>query len=681
MNDKIQELLKIAVNAMDQGQTLADLQQQLTAYVLANMLDDKDDQEGAAMMACGMGRALWRSMPNPSRQFQIDKLPSLGRNDPCAIGLGCKHKQCCGGMPGFSNFDAEECWAILCESLPASRMQDILDSGRLPNGMLSLVAHRLLEIDPARVLVLLEPHFANKLNAKDKHLGDLLLTLCDAYDVLDESARKTALLERVAEEGVGQVRADALQRLATVYSDRGDYAACWKAFGEAQRAAPDDPSLAHLEILLLISQKRNADAQQRARFWIARFERVGYDDGTMPLMNWLRQIGQGHDPVQAMAELTADRLGEWETRMIAALEIGLSTPVQTQHLRLVPFGSGEPDTPDTPEDLEASVVKTLMGMGVSRNEAKAQARALAAEITAAAANKQEQPAHQQPGLPGGAPGAATSNEQVLVTDAPMREREEAWHRAWPLGKPFSTAALPNLTANVWALPQVEFWVGFLEQHADAMNSLDILDDLMVALSVMPERSTRWATAPVREKIFERAQALLAAVTPAELVLPWVCQENRPALRLLVEDAYDRLDRDEAEGLAHLLKVLRLNPNDNHGLRDLVVNIHLERGEDRDALALIAKYPDDIAPALCFGKVLALYRLGELPQAGAALKAANKRNRKIVKFLLPANKAEPKSSEYGVQVGGDDEAWLYRRDMRELWQSVPGAMDWLKRLAG
>ena len=136
---------------MNQRQTLPDLHQQFQAYALANMLNDKQDHDGAAMLACGMSRAVWGSMPNPSRQFQTEKLPDLDRNDPCAIGLGCKHKQCCGRGPGFPSIAAEHCWAMLCEVLPANPMHDILDSGRLPDGMLSLVAARFLEIDPDRV--------------------------------------------------------------------------------------------------------------------------------------------------------------------------------------------------------------------------------------------------------------------------------------------------------------------------------------------------------------------------------------------------------------------------------------------------------------------------------------------------------------------------------------------------
>ena len=671
MTDQISDLLKLAANSMDKGQTLQDLHEQCEAFALANLLDDKDNHDGAAMMACGLSRSLWRSMPNPSQQFQIEKLPSLGRNDPCAIDLGCKHKQCCGSMPGFPVFDAEHCWAILCEVLPASRMQDILDSGRLPNGMLSQVAHRMLETDPERVRVLLEPHFAGKLNPKDKHAGDLMLALCDAYDKQGEPKKKIALLERVIKEGVGQLRADALQRLATVQSDAGNFTAAWKLFGEAQRAAPDDPSLAHLEILMLVSQKRHAEAQTRAKFWTAKFTREGYRDEEFPLLLWLRQIGQGQDAAQATADLTADKLSEWETRMIAAVEAGLARPISTQHLRAVAMASLQQDEP---KDMEATLVMQLTGMGVPKKEAIAQARKILPEIAAAAKKPQGTLIDEMP-------GADVNNEHVLTTDAQMQTREQQWHRAWPLGKPISTHPLPDLTVDVWAPPQVEFWVAFLEQYPDAMNSLDILDDMMVALAYMPNDNSTWAGTPLRAKIYKRTHQLLDAVNANDCVLPWLCHENRPALRLLANEAFELHDCDEPEAMSRLQQLLRLNPNDNHGLRDLVVNLHLERGEDQEALQVIAAYPDDQMSALCFGKVLALYRLGEIVNATAALKAANKLKPKIVKFLLPARKAQPKSSAYGIKIGGEDEAWAYREEMREVWVSVPGAMEWLKQMAG
>ena len=71
-----------------------------------------------------------------------------------------------------------------------------------------------------------------------------------------------------------QVRADALQRLATVYSDCGEFDTAWKLFGEAQPAAPDDPPRSHLEILLLI--RLNA-RNTRAEFALYKPATMGRD--------------------------------------------------------------------------------------------------------------------------------------------------------------------------------------------------------------------------------------------------------------------------------------------------------------------------------------------------------------------------------------------------------------------
>ena len=95
--------------------------------------------------------------------------------------------------------------------------------------------------------------------------------------------------------------------------------------------------------------------------------------------------------------------------------------------------------------------------------------------------------------------------------------------------------------------------------------------------------------------------------------------------------------------------------------------------------MIQQYPDDGTPAMVFGHILALFRLGEAAKALNALIEANQANPKIAKWLLPARKAEPKTtSSYGIQVGGDEEAWLYREDMRDVWDATPGALAWLKK---
>jgi len=306
--DLITPMLEIAVKAMDAGEALPALRERLLAFIETTPPDGMEiDSEGAAWLSCRMSRAIWNAMPNPARGFAIERLPALGRNDRCAIGGNCKHKQCCGGMPDVPPLDTAMCWEILCETLPANRLPDILGSGKLPDGLLASVADQLVDYDPNRARALLEPHFDGALDGRNKHLGDLLMVLCDAYDALDKPKLKRTLLERVATDGKGQPRADALQRLATMHSDRGEYDLAWQRFAEAQRASPDDPSLAHLEIVMLVGEGRQADARERARFWLARFERDGHNNESMPILDWLRKLARGEDPARAIADMALAR--------------------------------------------------------------------------------------------------------------------------------------------------------------------------------------------------------------------------------------------------------------------------------------------------------------------------------------------------------------------------------------
>jgi tetratricopeptide (TPR) repeat protein len=679
--DFITPVIELAIRVMDRGESWHELHKEVVTF-LENAAPPplKTDADGAEQLACLLARGIWSAMPNPSRQFAIERLPAPGRNDRCVIDLGCKHKQCCGGLPAFPPIDADLCWATLCEVLPAKRLPEILASKRLPDGLLATVAHRLVESEPERVRAMLEPRFAGALNPKDKHLGELLLALCDAYDALEKPKLKHTLLTRVAHEAQGQTRADALQRLATMAADKGDYESAWAFFADAQRASPDDLSLSHLEIIMLLSEGRHAQARERARFWIAKIQRSGHDEDMEPMLHWLRQIAQGQEPEDAMAELVSPKLGEWAQRLMNAIKAGLARPIDSSHLRLVAIDDAKSGESFDPAAFEKSMMDRLVKMGASKKDAREQVQAMLAELKARTREDGEETAPADENIDRNQLSSAP--EFALGTSAAMAGIEQEWHRAWPLGKPFSTHPMPHELTDVWAVPQVEFWVAFLETQPMAFDSPDILDDVLIAVTLMPDDPSGWSAVATKQKLFRRAATLLLPVCEGDVTLPWAYEPNRPALRLLVESAFDHLDRGDRDTLPMMRKILRLNPNDNHGLRDIVVNQLLLEDQDADALAIIDQYKDDSMPALSFGKVLALYRQGKLGEAEHALANAIKYGPKILPWLLPARKAKPKAvSEYGIQVGGDEEAWHYREDMREAWAATDGALAWLKRCAG
>ena len=124
--------------------------------------------------------------------------------------------------------------------------------------------------------------------------------------------------------------------------------------------------------------------------------------------------------------------------------------------------------------------------------------------------------------------------------------------------------------------------------------------------------------------------------------------------------------------------MRLNPNDNHGIRLWVIQMALTHNQDSVALSIIHQYGDDQTSEIRIGEVLALYKLDRKPEALKALKEVMKSYSNHIKWLIPARKAAPKdlASQRFVAVDSEYAAWNYREEMREVWVAA-GALTWLK----
>src|SRR6266567_2525648 len=115
---------------------------------------------------------------------------------------------------------------------------------------------------------------------------------------------------------------------------------------------------------------------------------------------------------------------------------------------------------------------------------------------------------------------------------------------------------------------------------------------------------------------------------------WGILETRPYMRAraaLAETLW-ALDRRE-EAVEHHRELLRLNPNDNQGLRDRQVEwlLWLERYEELDAL--FAAYDEDAGAAFAYTKALAAFRReGASAGAGHLLDDARKANPHVAAYL-------------------------------------------------
>jgi tetratricopeptide (TPR) repeat protein len=158
---------------------------------------------------------------------------------------------------------------------------------------------------------------------------------------------------------------------------------------------------------------------------------------------------------------------------------------------------------------------------------------------------------------------------------------------------------------------------------------------------------------------------------------WGILETRPYMRARcgVADALSALDRPE-EAVPHLEDLLRLNPNDNQGVRGDLLHALIGLGREEDAAALLERYAEDGTAVWAYGRaLLAFRREGDSFGPRRELREALKVNRFVPGYLVRRRPLPEKLPGFYSQ-GGDDEAVLYATDAWDVWENTPGALEWL-----
>jgi tetratricopeptide (TPR) repeat protein len=158
---------------------------------------------------------------------------------------------------------------------------------------------------------------------------------------------------------------------------------------------------------------------------------------------------------------------------------------------------------------------------------------------------------------------------------------------------------------------------------------------------------------------------------------WGILETRPYMRArlgLAETLWTCGRRDEAVG--HLRDMLRLNPNDNQGLRYTLAAWLLAMDRDDDLAQLLEQYQEGSATWLYTSALFAFRRHGDSPEAQTLLKHARKANKHVPGYLVGARPVPPESPPY-YSPGDDTEAIMYAQFNMSGWRATPGAIDWLR----
>lgn len=266
--------------------------------------DDRQVDQAACAIATRTALDLWNHTPIPDNHFRPRKMEKPERNAPCPCGSQRKYKQCCGAVESPSlTLPPDEMAARVLKRLPTERIGEIAALG-VPVQTLGMVAQAWFEQERFDdVVALLDPVFED-VRGLDERAELAAEVLGDAWLALGDDARRLQLIALLRNAPDKTLRSTAFQREATQNCDRGDLPAAWAAFGEARRLTPNNPTLAHIEVLLLLAEGRQAEARARVEFWTARLARdPDYDHSDLiGLLHQMLEIGRVDKRLEALPE-------------------------------------------------------------------------------------------------------------------------------------------------------------------------------------------------------------------------------------------------------------------------------------------------------------------------------------------------------------------------------------------
>jgi tetratricopeptide (TPR) repeat protein len=159
---------------------------------------------------------------------------------------------------------------------------------------------------------------------------------------------------------------------------------------------------------------------------------------------------------------------------------------------------------------------------------------------------------------------------------------------------------------------------------------------------------------------------------------WGILETRPYMRARhgLADTLWRLERRE-EARSHFEEMLRLNPNDNQGIRYLLAQLLLEMDLDADLDKLLNQYRDEGTAAWLYTRALIEFRQGgATDKANKALHKALRQNRHVPSYLTGQERIPNRLPDH-IGWGDENEAVAFAADHLNHWRRTEGAVAWLQ----
>jgi tetratricopeptide (TPR) repeat protein len=201
-------------------------------------------------------------------------------------------------------------------------------------------------------------------------------------------------------------------------------------------------------------------------------------------------------------------------------------------------------------------------------------------------------------------------------------------------------------------------------------------DAIVALATANESSTQGLIAGLERAVAAGQRSLGAEFFRENTGHFWGILETRPYMRA----RYDLADLLLGEGrvseaIQHFEALLELNPNDNQGVRDVLLGSYLASDNLEGARRLFRQYKEDGGAVFVWGRVLERVLSGDFAGATRALKHARKENRFVEQYVT-GRKKFPREMPDSYSFGSDEEALVCLDSLGEAWANHPEALLWL-----
>ncbi|MCE9529032.1 MAG: hypothetical protein K8R36_23540 [Planctomycetales bacterium] len=119
-------------------------------------------------------------------------------------------------------------------------------------------------------------------------------------------------------------------------------------------------------------------------------------------------------------------------------------------------------------------------------------------------------------------------------------------------------------------------------------------------------------------------------------------------------------------------MLRLNPNDNQGVRHILAGWLLEERRLDDVQDLLQRYQEDSAAMQYSRALLSFCEEGDSQQSCRELRKAKESNEFLARYLAGADVILPEQPEF-YSPGDEREGMIFARYYLPAWRSTPGAI--------